>query len=177
VDLRHFAALSAVAHERSFSGAADRLGYVQSAVSQQVSYLERLVGMRLVERARGPQRVSLTPAGALLLGHVDHVLAQLRVAHADFEERLIGVHLIGHDSGRGMRSVELNLRAHCVEPSRVVALFWHRHRNHTPALDAVRSAARTAAAELLSSPRQIRGSVRCPVRQSRCRVLLEDDRE
>jgi hypothetical protein len=51
-----------------------------------------------------------------------------------------------------VRSVELNLRAHCVEPSRVVALFWHRHRHQTPALDAVRSAARTAtAAELLLS--------------------------
>lgn len=70
--------------EQSFRGAAERLGYVQSAVSQQIAQLERLVGARLVERARGhAPPLALTEAGALLLEHGAQILAQLDAAHAD----------------------------------------------------------------------------------------------
>jgi DNA-binding transcriptional LysR family regulator len=86
VELRHLAALAAVARERSFRGAAESLGYVQSAVSQQVAYLERIVGQRLVERERGVSTVVLTPAGALLLDHADRILAGLGAAYADLED-------------------------------------------------------------------------------------------
>jgi molybdate transport repressor ModE-like protein len=86
VELRHMAALAAVAREGSFRGAADSLGYVQSAVSQQVAYLERIVGQRLVERVRGGTTVLPTAAGELLLDHVGKLLAELGAAQADFEE-------------------------------------------------------------------------------------------
>lgn len=75
--------LVAIATERSFRGAADRLGYVQSAVSQQLSALERLVGARLVERERGHASVQLTDAGVVLLHHAERILRQLSAAKAD----------------------------------------------------------------------------------------------
>ena len=83
VELRHFAALQAVAEEGSFGRAAHRLGYTQSAVSQQIATLERIVGEKLVERPGGPRPVSLTEAGHLLLRHADSIVARLQAAQAD----------------------------------------------------------------------------------------------
>jgi molybdate transport repressor ModE-like protein len=83
VELRHFAALQAVASEGSFGRAAVRLGYTQSAVSQQIAALEQIVGERLIERPGGPRAVSLTDAGQLLLRHADVIMARLNAAQAD----------------------------------------------------------------------------------------------
>ncbi len=83
VELRHLAALEAVAREKSFGRAADRLGYTQSAISQQIGTLERIVGERLVERPGGPRAVSLTDAGELMLRHAEAIVARLDAARAD----------------------------------------------------------------------------------------------
>ncbi|HEX2504812.1 MAG TPA: LysR family transcriptional regulator [Gaiellaceae bacterium] len=83
VELRHLAALQAVAREGTFGRAAAALGYTQSAISQQIATLERLVGARLLERPGGPKPVSLTEAGELLLRHADGILARLHAAQAD----------------------------------------------------------------------------------------------
>jgi DNA-binding transcriptional LysR family regulator len=83
VEIRHLAALRAIADERSFGRAARRLGYTQSAVSQQIATLERTVGEQLIERPGGPRPVSLTEAGELLLGHADAIVARLQAAQAD----------------------------------------------------------------------------------------------
>jgi molybdate transport repressor ModE-like protein len=83
VELRHFLALEAVAREGSFGKAATALGYTQSAVSQQIATLERIVGHRLVERPGGPKPVSLTEAGRLLLTHADAIAARVAAAQAD----------------------------------------------------------------------------------------------
>src|SRR5207253_7287563 len=83
VELRHMAALEAVGRTGSFGGAARELGYTQSAVSQQIAQLERVVGQKLVDRPGGPKRVSLTEAGRLLLRHADAIVAQLDAAQAD----------------------------------------------------------------------------------------------
>jgi DNA-binding transcriptional LysR family regulator len=85
VELRHLAALEAIASEGSFRGAADHLGYVQSSVSQQIAVLEGFVGARLVERSRGTKPLSLTVAGDLLLHHAADVLARMRAARADID--------------------------------------------------------------------------------------------
>jgi molybdate transport repressor ModE-like protein len=83
VEVRHFAALEAVAREGSFGRAAESLGYTQSAISQQIQTLERLVGERLLERPGGPRAVSLTEAGRLLLRHAEAIVARLQAAQAD----------------------------------------------------------------------------------------------
>jgi len=83
VELRHFAALQALASEGSFGRAAERLGYTQSAVSQQIATLERIVGEKLVERPGGPRPISLTEAGKLLLRHADSIVSRLQAAQAD----------------------------------------------------------------------------------------------
>ena len=85
IELRHFLALEAVAREGSFGKAAKSLGYTQSAVSQQIAALERIVGQRLVERPGGPKPVSLTEAGQLLLTHADAIAARVAAAQADLE--------------------------------------------------------------------------------------------
>src|SRR5438046_320987 len=83
VEVRHLAALQALAAEHSFGRAARRLGYTQSAVSQQIATLERIVGERLVERPGGPRPISLTEAGELLLRHAESIVARLKAAQAD----------------------------------------------------------------------------------------------
>jgi DNA-binding transcriptional LysR family regulator len=64
VELRHFAALRAVAAERSFHGAARRLGYTQSAVSQQVK-------VDLMEAASDGVLIEALEEGAIDLAFVD----------------------------------------------------------------------------------------------------------
>jgi DNA-binding transcriptional LysR family regulator len=83
LELRYLAALEAIADERSFGRAADRLGYTQSAVSQQIAALERIVGERLIERPPGQRRVTLTDAGELLVRHARGIGARVRAAEAD----------------------------------------------------------------------------------------------
>ncbi len=69
VELRHLRALAAIAEEGTFGRAADRLGYTQSTVSQQVAALERTVGGAVFDRPGGPRAVRLTPLGQLVLEH------------------------------------------------------------------------------------------------------------
>ena len=85
VELRHLIALEAVAREMSFGRAAESLGYTQSAISQQIATLERIVGEKLVERPGGPRKVSLTEAGRLLLVHAEAIVSRLSAAQADMD--------------------------------------------------------------------------------------------
>jgi molybdate transport repressor ModE-like protein len=83
LELRHLAALKAIAAEGTFAGAARRLGYTQSAVSQQIAALERITGARLVERPPGRRPAGLTAAGTLMLRHGVAMLARAQAAEAD----------------------------------------------------------------------------------------------
>jgi DNA-binding transcriptional LysR family regulator len=83
LEMRHLLALVAVVETGTFSGAAEQLGYTQSAVSQQVGTLERMVGTPLFERPGGPRPVRLTTAGEMLLTHARAVLARVSSAATD----------------------------------------------------------------------------------------------
>ena len=63
--------------------AGKRLGYTQSAISNQIAAFERLVGARLVERARGGSSISLTESGRLLYDHAVVLIARLQAARTD----------------------------------------------------------------------------------------------
>lgn len=77
LELKHLVALDAVAAEGTFARAADRLGYTQSAVSQQIAALERLLGVPVFDRPGGPRPVVLTPLGAELLERSRELLARV----------------------------------------------------------------------------------------------------
>ncbi|MFI6582999.1 LysR family transcriptional regulator [Embleya sp. NPDC050493] len=83
VELRHLAAMVAIAEEGSFGRAAVRLGYTQSTVSQRIAALERSVGGPVFERPGGPKPVRLTPLGSVVLGQGRELLAKAEaLAHA-----------------------------------------------------------------------------------------------
>lgn len=80
LEIRHLMALEAVARTGTFGRAAERLGYTQSAVSQQIAALERAVGGSLFDRPGGPRPVELTPLGRLLIDHAREVLSRVEAA-------------------------------------------------------------------------------------------------
>jgi molybdate transport repressor ModE-like protein len=113
IELRHLAALEAVAREGSFHRAAERLGYSQSALSGQIALLERIVGERLVERPGGRTPVYLTEAGQLVRRHAERIVAQLAAARADVEavsEGTAGVLHIGTYQSVGARLLPAVMR-------------------------------------------------------------------
>ncbi|MER5478533.1 LysR family transcriptional regulator [Streptomyces sp. NPDC002734] len=81
IEARRLHILRAVADHRTVTAAAAALYLTPSAVSQQLTALEQETGHRLVER--GARGVRLTPAGEILLGHTNAVLAQLERAEAE----------------------------------------------------------------------------------------------
>ncbi len=91
LELRHLTALQAIAEEGSFKGAAARLGYTPSAISQQISTLERIVGTRVIARELGRATIGLTDAGEVLLHHMTAIELRLSDARADLEALTKGV--------------------------------------------------------------------------------------
>jgi DNA-binding transcriptional LysR family regulator len=83
LDVKRMRVLREVAAERSFSAAAQKLGYTQSAVSQQIAALEREAGATLIER--NPRGIRMTDAGEALVRHADKILARLAEAEAELD--------------------------------------------------------------------------------------------
>lgn len=104
IEIRHLAALQALAEEASFNRAAQRLGYSQPAVSQQLSALERIVGRKLVNRPRVSHPLTLTDAGERLLVHAKAIQANLAIAESE-----LGA---GADGGRIRIGVYQTVAAH-----------------------------------------------------------------
>jgi DNA-binding transcriptional LysR family regulator len=80
LEIRHLIALDAVATEGTFGRAAEKLGYTQSAISQQIAALERVVGGKLFDRPGGPRPVALTPLGSEVLDAARDLLNRVESA-------------------------------------------------------------------------------------------------
>ncbi|MGW7534303.1 LysR family transcriptional regulator [Amycolatopsis sp. NPDC054798] len=106
-----------VARTGSFSAAAHRLGYTQSAVSRQIAASERATGTALFERhARG---IRPTTAGEVLIRHAGRVLDSVNAAGkelAGLRDRLAGrISVGGFPAASAVllpRAVSRLLRAH-----------------------------------------------------------------
>jgi DNA-binding transcriptional LysR family regulator len=89
--MRHLVAFETVAEERSFTRAAHRLGYTQSAVSHQMATLEKLVGKQLIERPKGGEAANLTEAGEILHRHARALISRVKLAYDDLDGLAEGV--------------------------------------------------------------------------------------
>ncbi|KAA0917803.1 MULTISPECIES: LysR family transcriptional regulator [Streptomyces] len=83
LNLERLRTLDALARHGSVGGAAEGLHVTTSAVSQQLSKLEREVGQQLL--AKNGRGVRLTDAGRLLADHAARILSQVELARSDLE--------------------------------------------------------------------------------------------
>ncbi|GAA5061487.1 LysR family transcriptional regulator [Nocardia callitridis] len=81
LDVRKLRLLRELAHRETIAAVAQALSYTPSAVSQQLTALEREAGVRLLERSG--RRVTLTPAAMNLVAHAETILAVLEQAAAE----------------------------------------------------------------------------------------------
>lgn len=112
LDVRCMRVLAEVARQGSFRAAARSLSYTTSAVSQQVSALEREAGVALVERSAN--RIRLTAAGEVLVGHAETILAQLAAARSELDAIAgleVGQLRLASFASAGMRIVPAAMRA------------------------------------------------------------------
>ncbi|MFV6030514.1 LysR family transcriptional regulator [Streptomyces sp. NPDC056264] len=79
MELRHLQHFVAVAEDRHFTRAAERLMVSQSGLSASIRSLER--DLRAPLFVRSTRRVTLTEAGRALLVEAERILAQVRAAH------------------------------------------------------------------------------------------------
>jgi DNA-binding transcriptional LysR family regulator len=83
LDVRRLRLLRELSARGTIAATADALSYTPSAVSQQLSALEREAGAELLERQG--RRVRLTDAGRALVARAEDVLAALERAEAELE--------------------------------------------------------------------------------------------
>lgn len=75
MELRHLRYFVAVAEEKNFTRAAERLHIAQPPLSRQIQQLEEMLGVALIEKGTRP--VKLTEAGHFFLAHAKPLLDQV----------------------------------------------------------------------------------------------------
>ena len=120
MELRHLRYFVAIAEERGFTRAAERLWVAQPGLSQQMRSLERELGVELLERH--PRGVSLTAAGELFLERARAALAATDLAAAtgrELQAGVIGSVRLGVAGGPAWRGTSTLLQSFGRERSRV----------------------------------------------------------
>ena len=100
MELRHLRYFIAIAEERSFTGAAERLWVAQPGLSTQMRRLEAELGVQLFERH--PRGIDLTQAGELFLERARVAVSAADVALAtgrDLEAGVVGSLRLGLAAG------------------------------------------------------------------------------
>jgi DNA-binding transcriptional LysR family regulator len=116
MELRQLEYFTAVARHGHFGRAALEVHVTQSALSQQITRLERELGLSLL--ARTPKGAELTPAGVELIGHADAILRRVAEARAAIDGHrgaVRGIARIGatpHDSAAVPPALVAFHRAH-----------------------------------------------------------------
>lgn len=80
LDLQRIRVLREFARHRTIAATAQTLGYTPSAISQQLSTLEREAGTPLLDRSA--RSAELTDAGRLLVDHADQILSSVEAAES-----------------------------------------------------------------------------------------------
>ncbi|WP_198297639.1 LysR family transcriptional regulator [Bordetella genomosp. 9] len=84
LDLNEFLTFSAVAEEKSFSRAAEKLGISKALASKHVADLEHALGVRLLHRTT--RKIGLTTAGALFHERCRQLIAHAEEARHEIEQ-------------------------------------------------------------------------------------------
>lgn len=89
MELRHIRYFKAVAEEKSFTHAAEKLAIAQPPLSRQIQDLEAELGTVLFTRT--PHKVELTPEGELFLQYASQILDLVNRSEEDVRERKEGL--------------------------------------------------------------------------------------
>jgi DNA-binding transcriptional LysR family regulator len=138
VELRHLRSFVAVAEERHFGRAAERLHIAQPPLSQQIRRLEAELGVTLLHRTT--RSVELAPAGEVLLVRAREILAAVdgatedarRAARGEFGRLAVGftgsatyalLPQLAAALRSGLPGVVLDLRGELLTPAQVTGLL------------------------------------------------------
>jgi DNA-binding transcriptional LysR family regulator len=113
IDVRRLRLLVELSQRGTLAAVAEALAYSPSSVSQQLSQLEKEVGVPLLVQVG--RRVQLTPQAELLVGHAQAVLERLEEAEADVARSLTAV-------GGTVRIAVFQSAAHAVVPQALTIL-------------------------------------------------------
>lgn len=105
-----------VASRKSFTAAARALGISQPAVSQHISEMERILGVRLFDRTR--TEVRLTEEGKRMKGYASQILYWYSQAEADFSGKQTGQSVrlpLGNGSTAEVSASEGNIRISIID--------------------------------------------------------------
>ncbi|WP_433461767.1 LysR substrate-binding domain-containing protein [Spirillospora sp. CA-128828] len=130
LDVRRLYLLRELDRRGTIAAVAEALSFTASAVSQQLSVLEREAGVALLERSG--RRVVLTPAGRSLVAHADAVLERLELAVAELAGAREGI-------GGPLRIGTFPSGAHTIVPAALAELA-RRHPALEPMVQEIDSA-------------------------------------